>query len=422
MQSKLDENELGAGQESLFSQSSITRVILVRHGQSTYNAQKRYQGSCDDSVLTEKGHSDAYRTGVALKAIKVDAVYTSPLRRTQETTVEILGGMEAEERGRTPLPRISISSHLKEIDIPTWQGLTYRYVQEHFAADYRCWKERPHEFQMAVSQVERQLKVGIGGSLATLVEQQCFPVMDLYDRAHQFWQKILPLHTTKTILIVSHSGTIRALISTAIAMECEQYHVLQQSNCGISILKFSTPSYQQGQLEAMNLTTHLGEVLPKLKNGKQGLRLLLVPASGKEPHLLQKLAERLQVVPIDFCLSSNVDSCQQTAKQLLKYHPKTPHLPVLRQDFTQIWQQLLSQRAALPSNDVDSTRPTTGLVVAYPSIIQNMLSRVLCISPPCLQLIPGTLSVIYYPLKSHNPVLQAMNIANFSQESLISSQ
>lgn len=91
MQLKLDRKGLGTGQESQFSQSSITRVILVRHGQSTYNAQKRYQGSCDDSVLTEKGHSDAYRTGVALKTIKLDAVYTSPLRRTQETTAEILG-------------------------------------------------------------------------------------------------------------------------------------------------------------------------------------------------------------------------------------------------------------------------------------------------------------------------------------------
>ncbi|MGF1936714.1 MAG: histidine phosphatase family protein [Nostoc sp. ChiQUE02] len=35
-------------------------MILVRHGQSTYNAQKRYQGSCDDSVLTDKERSDTY--------------------------------------------------------------------------------------------------------------------------------------------------------------------------------------------------------------------------------------------------------------------------------------------------------------------------------------------------------------------------
>lgn len=382
----------------------VTRVILVRHGQSTYNAEKRYQGSCDDSVLTEKGRSDAYQTGVALKGIELDAIYTSPLQRVQETTVEILEGMEVEEQ-----KRIFTSSHLKEIDIPRWQGLTYKYVQEHFAADYRCWNERPHEFQMAEPQPERQLRTG-GVAVGTSV-RQCFPVLDLYDRADQFWQEILPHHVGKTILIVSHSGTIRALISTAIAMKCEQYHVLQQSNCGINILNFPTPGEQQGQLEAMNITTHLSEITPKLKNGKQGLRLLVVPATGTAPHLINQLAERLQTVPIDFSLSSDLDISQQNAEQLLKYHPTTVQLQVLRQDFPVIWQQkLLSQRAVVPSNDINLTCPTTGLVVACPSIIKNMLAHVLNTSPQYLQLIPGTLSVVYYPLKSPFPVLQAMNI------------
>ncbi|MBD2563704.1 histidine phosphatase family protein [Nostoc linckia FACHB-391] len=406
MQLKLDEKGVGNEEDKKNPQSKIdsTRVILVRHGQSTYNAQKRYQGSCDDSVLTEKGRSDAYQTGVALKGIELDAIYISPLRRVKETTFEILEGMEVEEQ-----KRIFTSSYLKEIDMPTWQGLTYKYVQEHFAADYRCWKERPHEFQMAEPQPEKHLKT-TGVAVATCV-QQCYPVLDLYDRTHQFWQEILPRHVGKTILIVSHSGTIRALISTAIAMKCEKYHVLQQSNCGISILNFPTPGEQQGRLEAMNITTHLSEVIPKLKNGKQGLRLLVVPATGTAPHLIHQLAERFQTIPIDFSLSSDLDSSQQNAEQLLKYHPKTVQLQVLRQDFLAIWQQnLLSKRAVVPSNDIDLTRPTTGLVVASPSIIENMLVHILDTSPQCLQVIPDTLSVVYYPLKSSFPVLQAMNI------------
>ncbi len=382
----------------------MTRIILVRHGQSTYNAQKRYQGSCDDSVLTEKGRSDAYQTGVALKGQELDVIYTSPLRRVQETTAEILKGMEVKEE-----KRVFTSSLLQEIDVPAWQGLTYKYVEEHFAADYRCWKERPHEFHMAKPQVEKYLQT-TSVAVATSV-RQCFPVLDLYDRAHQFWQEILPCHVGKTILIVSHSGTIRALISTAIAMKCQQYHVLQQSNCGISILNFPTAGHHQAQLQAMNITTHLSEIIPKLKNGKQGLRLLVVPATSTAPHLIEQLAERLQTVPIDFSLSSDLDSSQKNAEQLLKYHPKTIQLQVLRQDFPVIWQQkLLSQRPVVSSNEIDLTRPTTGLVVASPSIIENMLAHVLDTPPQYLQLIPDSLSVIYYPLKSPTPVLQAMNM------------
>ena len=43
-----------------------TRVILVRHGQSTYNAQSRIQGRLDASVLTEKGSVAAQKVGDAL--------------------------------------------------------------------------------------------------------------------------------------------------------------------------------------------------------------------------------------------------------------------------------------------------------------------------------------------------------------------
>jgi probable phosphoglycerate mutase len=39
-----------------------TKIILVRHARTTYNEQGRYQGSSDDSVLTEKGHQDALST------------------------------------------------------------------------------------------------------------------------------------------------------------------------------------------------------------------------------------------------------------------------------------------------------------------------------------------------------------------------
>ncbi|MDM9385415.1 histidine phosphatase family protein [Chlorogloeopsis sp. ULAP01] len=384
-----------------------TRVILVRHAQSTYNAQKRYQGSCNDSVLTEKGRSDAYQTGIALRGRSIDVIYTSPLLRTLETTLEILDGLQ-ERYKRILLPPIDSSPLLKEIDMPAWQGLTYKYVQEHFADDYRCWKERPHEFQMTQQQQERQLEKG-----GVAVAKQCFPVLELYDRARKFWREILPLHIGKTILIVSHSGTIRALIGTAIASESKQYHVFQQSNCGISILNFPTLNYQQGQLEAMNLTTHLGEVLPKLKDGKQGLRLLLVPATEKAPNSIQKLAERLQTVPIDFSLSSDLENSQQTAKQLLKNHPKAVQLQVLRQDFLQLWQQtLLSERTVMSANDTYSTHLITALVVASFSMIQKMLTQVLGTSLQCLQLVPNTLSVIYYPLKMRTPVLQAMNIAD----------
>jgi probable phosphoglycerate mutase len=70
-----------------------TRVILVRHGESTYNALGLYQGSSDESVLTEAGCHTARQTGAFLRGLAIDAIYTSSLQRAQETAREMLAVM-----------------------------------------------------------------------------------------------------------------------------------------------------------------------------------------------------------------------------------------------------------------------------------------------------------------------------------------
>ena len=121
-----------------------TRVILVRHGRSTYNEQQRYQGCCDESVLTEKGKQQAFETGIALKNINFDAIYVSPLQRTQETAGEIL-------RANKSNPKLYLNSNLKEVDLSIWEGLQYKYVCQEFAAEYRIWEETPHEFTIEIN-------------------------------------------------------------------------------------------------------------------------------------------------------------------------------------------------------------------------------------------------------------------------------
>jgi phosphoserine phosphatase len=197
----------------------VTRVILVRHGRSTYNAEKRYQGCCDESVLTENGFTTALLTGDFLRDVQIDAVYCSPLRRTQQSAISILSKLET---------KLDFECHeaLKEIAMPDWEGLSFKYVRQNFELDYQCWKERPHKFQM-------QRSDQFIGSLATLAEP-FFPVLELYSQAEQFWEEILPQHLDETILIVSHGGTIRALIGTAIGMNSKSFHTAVELWCQCS--------------------------------------------------------------------------------------------------------------------------------------------------------------------------------------------
>ena len=79
-----------------------TRVIIVRHGQSSYNSLKMIQGRCDESVLTEKGCEDARKVGAALSSLNFDAVYSSPLQRAKKTAEVILSYLPGAPELRTP--------------------------------------------------------------------------------------------------------------------------------------------------------------------------------------------------------------------------------------------------------------------------------------------------------------------------------
>lgn len=380
---------------------TATRVILMRHGQSTYNAEKRHQGSSDDAVLTAKGRVTAYQTGLLLRQLAIQAVYVSPLQRTQETAAEVMSAI-ATDTDR--LPDIIPHSGLKEISLPLWEGLPYQVVRSEFAEDYRRWKAQPDQFQMQVQRISAQT-----GSV-TLANLARYPVRELYDRTQQFWQQILPRHRGETLLVVSHAGTNRALISTALGIAPSRFHLLQQSNCGISVLQFPNADPQLPHLAALNSTDHLREVLPKLKEGKQGLRLLVVAASGANHDRIQALAARLATVTIDFSITNDLNDSQATLNQLLQHHPNTVQLQVLREDFPQAWQQILTSRHLQTRSPEPQDQPLTALVVVRTAIALRLLSQLLEIHPQSLHLIPDTLSVIHYP-QLQTPVLQALNIA-----------
>jgi probable phosphoglycerate mutase len=389
-----------------------TRVILVRHGQSTYNAQGLFQGSCDDSVLTEKGRLQAYQTGIALANVAIDAVYSSPLRRTQETAKEILAAMATTSDRDL---QIQLHPHLQEINLPAWEGLSFKYVRENLAQEYRLWKESPHQFQMAIPALEEsdkkratQTKVmTLTKDLATVSLKE-FPVLTLYEKAKQFWQEILARHSGKTILVVSHGGTIRALLSTALGISPKRYHGLQQSNCGISILDFTSSQLQSARLEAINQTAHLAELLPKLKEGKLGMRLLLLSSQEEKKSEHQKLAEFLQAIPLDFCLSSHESDSQGMAQLLLSWQKSAPvHLQTSNRNFLQVWHQTIKSRS------LNSDYLCTGLAIAEPITIKSVLAEVfgLTANSLSLNLKAGNFAILHYSPSLKQPILQAMNFA-----------
>jgi probable phosphoglycerate mutase len=309
-----------------------TKVIIVRHGQSSYNSQGRIQGRCNDSILTEKGQADARKLAAVLDRIKFDAIYSSPLQRAQDTAKIVLSYLPS-------APPLTVAENLMEIDLPLWENLLKQDVKEKFPQDYQCWKERPHELRMLVPD---------GNGV-----REHFPVLALYRQAELFWQELLPKHPGATVLIVAHNGINRALIGTALGMSPARYHSIQQSNCGVTVLNFAGGWGEPLQLESLNLTSHVGDIIPKHRPGHNGPRFLLVrhgetdwnrqgkfqgqidvPLNETGKQQSQKAGEFLASVQIDSAITSPMLRPKETAELILR---DRPHIQLqLQPDFSEI--------------------------------------------------------------------------------------
>ncbi|BAY09500.1 histidine phosphatase family protein [Calothrix sp. NIES-2098] len=433
----------------------MTRVIIVRHGQSSYNTEKRIQGRTDVSRLTEKGRNDATKVGKALSNILFNAIYSSPLQRAKQTA-EIIYSDLANATATSAV--VQTSDKLLEIDLPLWAEMLSADVKQKFAEDYRIWKETPDKLRMLLNDGEES--------------REHFPVLALYAQAREFWQEILPHHQGETILIVGHNGINRALISTALGIPPSRYHSIQQSNCGITVLNFAGGLADPVQLESLNQTQHTGETLPTLRPEHQGVRLLLVrhgetewnrqtrfqgqidvPLNDNGRNQAQKAGEFLKDVAIDFAISSSMLRPKETAEIILQHHPSvqlelqdglreishglwegkleteieqefpgelerwrlTPaevQMPE-GENLQQVWERSVAAWQSIVQA-ASENQLKTGLVVAHDATNKTLLCHILGLSSENFWNFRqgnGAVSVIDYPSGLDGlPVLQAMNI------------
>lgn len=224
---------------------------------------------------------------------------------------------------------------------------------------------------------------------------------DVYRRAREFWLTALPQHRGQTLLVVSHGGTIQALVNTALGLPMMQHYNMQQTHSGLTVIDFAAPALGTGHLHLLNLTTPIGEPLPKLKAGKQGLRLVLLPCqTGDSPDA--SLATLLKNQPIAACVVEDHPCCHLSQRILLAHHPETVALSVGRADFLYQWQQSLLQslKQVLPAELI------TVAAVCHQAHAESFLRGVL--GRP-LPLLPNTLTVLHYLGVGLRPILQTIN-------------
>src|SRR3989442_13313239 len=115
-----------------------TRIYLIRHGESTWNAQRRWQGVAD-SPLSDAGRAEAILLADALHAVPLQAVYCSPLRRAVDTAAVVAA-----------VHRLDVIpvADLREIAFGVWESLLATEVEQRFGALLKEWWDRPDQVQI----------------------------------------------------------------------------------------------------------------------------------------------------------------------------------------------------------------------------------------------------------------------------------
>lgn len=172
-------------------------VVLMRHGETAWNRDRRIMGDLD-VPLTDEGRAQCRAAAALLEGLRIDRVVASPLARAVESA-----GIVASRLGRP----VTEDARLVEVRFGEWQGLTYDEV----ASDPRY-----HAFAADPVSVATP-----GGETVAAVQQ----------RALEALAGITP---GETVLFVTHGDLIRTLLCHFLETPLATYRRLRTDNCGLS--------------------------------------------------------------------------------------------------------------------------------------------------------------------------------------------
>lgn len=203
----------------------MSRLLLVRHGISEYNISHRLAGSRSDIDMTSGGYRQVERLRDRLAAEKIDAVYSSDLKRALVTT-EILTKNRDMEIVRCP--------ELREIDYGEVEGLTFEQIGRQFPAVAELIRKFDLQIQFPGGE-------GFGEFTA---------------RVGKFTDRLEKHAPSETILVTAHSGSIRTLVCHLLGMGLKHWRQIRIDNASLTIIDTYAGS---AIISLLNYTSYLGK-------------------------------------------------------------------------------------------------------------------------------------------------------------------
>jgi broad specificity phosphatase PhoE len=202
----------------------MTKLILARHGETSWNVGKVFRGRADVN-LDEVGIKQAELLGMYLSNWKLEAIYSSPVKRALDTANIV---------ARYQKVAVRIAEGLTDFDFGEWQSLPEQEVQRLYPAILNEWHNNPDKVKMP------------GGE----------SLEDVRSRAVEVVNGVLARHQAN-VLLVSHRVLIKVLICHMLGLDNSHFQNINQDVGGITIFNYTGGRFV---LTRHNDTSHLREL------------------------------------------------------------------------------------------------------------------------------------------------------------------
>jgi probable phosphoglycerate mutase len=189
-----------------------TRLCIVRHGETAWNAEHRVQGQLD-IPLNAVGLKQAEAVGKALKGESFDVLYSSDLIRTQQTAAPAASLLSK---------KVVLDRDLRERHYGMFERLTYAEVKVKHTAEYARFAARDPDFNF-----------GSGESLRTFTA-----------RSLAVLSRIASAHEGQHVLVFTHGGVLDELYRHIQALPVSSVRDFGIPNCGLNRVEFALTKWQ----------------------------------------------------------------------------------------------------------------------------------------------------------------------------------
>ena len=213
------------------------RIILVRHGETDWNKQGRFQGQID-IPLNQNGKFQAKAASEFLKNNTIQKAFSSSLSRPKETAQIILN--------EHPGVEISLKDSLKEISHGEWEGKLESEIKSDWPDLLKTWKTSPEKVQMPDGE----------------------NITEVSTRSISGWNEICnDLKNEETALVVAHDAVNKTILCHLLGLMPSKIWMIKQGNGGITVIDLSEEEGQPDQITCLNITSHLGGIIDSTAAG-----------------------------------------------------------------------------------------------------------------------------------------------------------